>query len=105
MRYTGFNFQSPQAFRRDSRDAARARRQTAERELARETARVAALGNGEIRKLMAAVIVEKALDGREVLRIDFTRKGIPNDRIDANLAEAAAIARKASPKVDQIGAY
>lgn len=79
------------------RQLARLRRQ-------RERDQIAALSNQDIQKIMARKIVEGAVNRASVSALDFKQAGIPEHRIEKNLAAAFRLARQLEPRLDAMGA-
>lgn len=87
---------SPEQLKRTDRELAAMRRERR----AQERARIAALSNQDIQKIMARVIVARAAASGIVLRLDFHQAGIPEHRIDNNRDAATRLARREEPRLD-----
>jgi hypothetical protein len=70
----------------------------------KERARIARLSDRDIQKIAARKIVEAARRSGSVTRRDLHQGGIPDHRIDSNLAQAFALARRMEPMLDAMGA-
>lgn len=68
----------------------------------RERARIAALSNQDIARIMARTIVERVRAAASVEIADFLRAGIPVHRIEKNRDAAMRQARKLDPSLDAI---